>query len=105
MAIKALFRRLPVKLLRDHSFDPIHDVGEWDADEPLAAGRLDLVLAPAADEFNGVAFEGLSYHYEYQSDEAPLFYLLDRASWSSGAGGSASRCSPGPTTARPSPAR
>ena len=78
---RAVFRPLPVKLMRDHSFDPIHDSTDWDADAPSGEGRLDLVLRPATDEFNGVEFEGFSYHYEYESEAVPLFWILDRASW------------------------
>ncbi len=79
--LEARFRRLPVKVLRDHSFDPIHELGDWDQDQVAGTGRLDIVLAPAADEFNGVAFSGFSYHYEYRSKDVPLFWLLDKASW------------------------
>jgi hypothetical protein len=39
------------------------------------------VLRTAKDCFNGVGFEGFSYHYEYTGKDAPLFYLLDLASW------------------------
>ena len=80
----ARFRPLPVKLLRDHSFDPIHELGDWDAPREPGEGRLDLVLRPASDRFEGVAFRGFSYHYEYESRDVPLFYLLDRASWELG---------------------
>ena len=37
----------PVKVLRDHSFDPIHDSGDWDTPRS-ATGELELVLQPAA---------------------------------------------------------
>src|SRR5688572_5016913 len=56
--LEALFRPLPVKLMRDHSFDPIHDLGDWDRDRVAGGGRLDLVLRPARDEFGGLQFEG-----------------------------------------------
>jgi len=79
--LEAHFRPLPVKLLRDHSFDPIHDLGDWDVPPVSGTGRLDLVLRPADDSFEGVAFHGFSYHYEYESASVPLFYLLDFASW------------------------
>jgi hypothetical protein len=75
------FSPLPVKLMRDHSFDPIHDTGDWDAPALLGTGELDLVLRPATDAFNGVACAGFAYHYEYASTTVPLFYLLDMASW------------------------
>lgn len=79
--LEARFRRLPVKVLRDHSFDPIHELGDWDQDPVAGTGLLDIVLTPTADEFNGVAFSGFSYHYEYRSKDVPLFWLLDQASW------------------------
>ena len=79
--LEAVFRPMPVKLMRDHSFDPIHDQGDWDLPAVGGTGRLDLVLKPAADRFNSVAFDGFAYHWEYKSDKVPLFYLLDMASW------------------------
>ncbi len=79
--LQAEFRRLPVKLMRDHSFDPIHELADWDQDQLAGRGRLDIVLAPATDTFNGTRFDGLSYHYEYRSKDVPLFWLLDMASW------------------------
>lgn len=75
------FTPMDVKMLRDHSFDPIHDVADWDVDQAAERGRLDIVLRPATDTFNGVTFAGFSYHYEYRSDEVGIFYLLDLASW------------------------
>jgi hypothetical protein len=78
------FRPLRVKLMRDHSFDPIHDLGDWHKPADAGSGDLDIVLRPAADAFNGVAFEGFSYHYEYGSRNVPIFYLLDQASWELG---------------------
>lgn len=81
LSFKAFFHPLQTKLLRDHSFDPIHYTGDWDSDPSVASARLDLVLRPAKDSFNGVAFDGFSYSYEYNGDEVPLFFLLDKASW------------------------
>lgn len=77
----ARFAPLAVKLMRDHSFDPIHATGDWDQLVPAGEGLLELVLRPARDEFNGIAFSGFSYHWEHSSETVPLFYLLDRASW------------------------
>jgi len=82
--LAAIFRPLPVKLRRDHSFDPIHELGDWDAHHVQAKGRLDLVLRLASDRFGDYDFDGFSYHYEYSSTDVPLFYLLDRASWELG---------------------
>jgi hypothetical protein len=82
--LQALFRPLPVKLMRDHSFDPIHETDDWATEKGAGEGRLDLVLRPARDRFNGVAFTGFSYHYEYLSRDVPIFWLYDRASWELG---------------------
>ncbi len=75
---EAVFTPLPIKMLRDHSLDPIHETGDWDAPE-TRVGRLDVVLAPAADRFGPHEFTGFAYHYEYSSDEVPLFFLHDGA--------------------------
>jgi hypothetical protein len=75
------FRPLQVQLMRDHSFDPIHDLSDWDNDTPAGNGKIDLVLRKANDSFNGIQFGGFSYHYEYESQDVTLFYLFDRASW------------------------
>ena len=77
----AEFSTLPVKLLRDHSFDPIHDLGDWDAPAVAGSGELELVIRLAHDEFNGVAFDGFGYYFDYCSAAIPLFYLLELASW------------------------
>ena len=77
----AEFRPMQVKLMRDHSFDPIHELGDWDTPAVAGTGWLDIVLWPAADSFNGVKFDGFSYHYDYSSDTVPLFYIMDKASW------------------------
>jgi hypothetical protein len=79
--LEALFRRLPVKVMRDHSFDPIHEMGDWDRDTIAGKGRLDLVLRPARDTFNGAPFEGFAYHWEYRSRDVPLYWIMDMASW------------------------
>jgi len=81
VVVDAVFRASETKLLRDHSFDPIHETGDWD-DEPMAGtGTFTLVFTPSADTFNGVAFDGFAYHYEYTSESVPLFYIIDKASW------------------------
>ena len=81
ISLEALFKKLPVKLMSDHSFDPIHELGDWDNDAVAGKGKMDLVLKPTDDEFNGVNFNGFSYHWEYESKNVPLFWLLDKASW------------------------
>ncbi len=79
--VEAQFRPLPVKLMRDHSFDPIHETGDWDKDAASGTGRLDIVIKPAKDRFGGYDFQGFSYCYDYKSDTVPLFYIMDLASW------------------------
>jgi len=77
----ATFRPLPVKLMRDHSFDPIHEARDWDAPVISGSGELEIVLRPARETFDGWACDGFDYHYEYASADTPIFYLLDMASW------------------------
>lgn len=79
--LEAQFRRMPVKVMRDHSFDPIHETGDWGRDMVAGTGRLDLVIKSSRDEFNGVSFVGFSYHWEYRSKDVPLYWLMDQASW------------------------
>lgn len=81
---EAVMQPLEVKLMRDHSFDPIHETNDWNGAQSSRAARLDIVLRPAHDTFNGVEFDGFDYHYEYTSPETPLFYVLDKASWELG---------------------
>ena len=82
--LEAQFRPMPVKVMRDHSFDPIHEIGDWGQDAVAGVGRLDLVIEPARDEFNGVPFTGFAYHWEYRSQDVPLYWLMDQASWELG---------------------
>lgn len=77
----ACFSKLPIKLMRDHSLDPIHELGDWDIHANAGEGQLDIVLQLASDSFGDVTFQGFSYRYEYHSSTVPLFYLLDKASW------------------------
>ncbi|MCL2701293.1 MAG: hypothetical protein FWE88_06325 [Phycisphaerae bacterium] len=81
---RMFFRPMRVKIMRDHSYDPIHDLGDWDTDVLAGSGELDIVLRPASDSFNGVGFEGFSYSYEYRSKDTPIYYLVDQASWELG---------------------
>jgi len=81
ICLTATFQPLEVKLMRDHSFDPIHEKRDWDAPSVAGVGDLTIVLRPAAYSVNGVAFQGFSYQYRYTSADVPLFYLLDKASW------------------------
>jgi len=78
---RMFFRPMRVKMMRDHSYDPIHDLGDWDTDVLAGSGELDIVLRRASDTFNGVGFEGFRYHYEYRGKDTPIFYLLDQATW------------------------
>lgn len=84
VGIRAQFRPAFTKLMRDHSFDPIYETGDWDAERLAGEGQFELVFKPAHDTFNGVAFEGFSYHYEYSSRQVPLFWIMDMASWELG---------------------
>jgi len=81
---RMFFRPMRVKIMRDHSYDPIHDLGDWDTDAIAGHGDLDIVLRPATDCFNGVGFEGFSYSYEYRGKDVPIYYLHDQASWELG---------------------
>ncbi|HYE05826.1 MAG TPA: hypothetical protein VEL07_09955 [Planctomycetota bacterium] len=74
------FAPMDVKILRDHSFDPIHDVADWDADNVVVGAKLDLVLAPASEQLGPWRFAGFSYQWRYQG-AVPLFHLLELASW------------------------
>jgi hypothetical protein len=82
--LTAEFSPMPVKVMRDHSFDPIHELGDWNSPVISGLGEIDIVIKKAADSFNGVEFAGFSYHYEYDSKDIALFYLLDMASWELG---------------------
>lgn len=75
------WRNSLTKLMRDHSFDPIHSTLDWDGEAPQAEANLCLVLQRAATEIGGVPLRGFSYHWEYHSADRPVFFLLDRASW------------------------
>jgi len=70
-----------IRLMRDHSFDPIHDTGDWGKATPSAEGQIELILRPARDSFNGMPCSGFSYHYEYRRIDRGVFYLMDKATW------------------------
>ncbi len=80
----ALLERKPIAEMRDHSLDPIHDLGDWEVNEgPAGYGSLRLVLAPAAETLEGHEFTGFSYQYEYEAGtpDSALYWIMDRASW------------------------
>src|SRR5262249_48200313 len=82
--LKAAFRPLPVRIMRDHSSDPTPALGDCAPSPPVANGhrptaRLDIVLRPAKDAFNGVKFAGFDYRYEYSGKDVPLYYIYDQA--------------------------
>ena len=79
--LQATFHQMPIMLMRDHSFDPMHALTDWEAPVVVGDARLDIVLKEAGDDFGGVEFTGFSYHYEYESESVPIFYLYDRATW------------------------
>jgi len=81
LRLKALFRPAFTKPMWDHSTDPIHETGDWDAPPIAGEGDLSIVFAPAADRIEEVAFEGLSFHYEYSSRNVPLYFIYDMCSW------------------------
>ncbi|HUT12771.1 MAG TPA: hypothetical protein VMY42_19905, partial [Thermoguttaceae bacterium] len=84
LKLEASFRRLPAKVMRDHSFDPIYDTADWDAPASAGTGRMDIVIRTAAECFEGVEFAGFSYHYDYSSADVPLYWIMDYASWELG---------------------
>lgn len=79
--IEATFKESETKQLRDHSLDPIHETGDWDTPAIAGHGIFTLIIRPAHDSFAGVEFDGFSYHYQYDSDDLPLYYIIDKASW------------------------
>ena len=79
--LRAEFQPLEVKLMTDHSLDPIHDTGDWAAPALVGAADIALVIRPARYEVHGVEFTGFEYHYEYSSANVPVFYLMEKASW------------------------
>ncbi|MCX7935020.1 MAG: putative glycoside hydrolase family 15 protein, partial [Planctomycetota bacterium] len=81
IGLAGIFQPLETMKMRDHSFDPIHDTGDWDRPRAVGECRLDLVIRPARDNFHGIAFRGFSYHWEYQSRDIAIYYLMDKASW------------------------
>ena len=84
LKLKASFRRLPAQVMRDHSFDPIHDTADWDDQAAASTARFDIVLRKAADSFAGVKFAGFSYQYDYKSKDVPVYWIMDYASWELG---------------------
>ncbi len=77
---EARFAPSRVKMMRDHSFDPIHTLHDWDRPE-LKTALLDIVFRPASETIDGTTLEGFSYHYDYRSTDVPIFYLFESASW------------------------
>ncbi len=78
---QAIFKPALTRIMRDHSFDPIHDTSDWDTPAQKLAGRLTLVIQPAADAFNHIPCTGFSYHWQWASYTTPLFFLLERSSF------------------------
>ena len=80
--LKPFFKPLQVKLMKDHSLDPIHDTSDWNCENLINGESLFKIIFKATkDEFEDYGFEGFSYCYEYKSKFIPLFYILDKASW------------------------
>jgi len=74
------FTPLDVKLMRDHSMDPIHETADWDKIDTSRASDFSLVIEPGQYENENYKFKGFKYHYEFSGD-MPLFYILERSSW------------------------
>src|SRR4029078_12508930 len=49
LVLQAEFGPLFTKLMRDHSPDPIHDVGDWGQPVVAGQGKLTLVIRPASE--------------------------------------------------------
>ncbi|MEO6102125.1 MAG: hypothetical protein ABIP44_00610 [Pseudoxanthomonas sp.] len=81
IVMQAEFEPMSVKLMKDHSLDPIHELEDWEAPRIAGEGKLTLVLKPADEAIFERFLSGFSYHYEYESKKTPLFYLMDRGSW------------------------
>jgi hypothetical protein len=85
ISTRALFKTALTRIMRDHSFDPIHDTSDWDFPQELNGGTLDLVLRPASDSFHGLPCQGFSYHWEWRGERhLEIFFLLDRSSFELG---------------------
>ena len=84
LQLQVNFTPMITKMMRDHSFDPIYELGDWGENIENKSERLDIVLRAAEDTFTETHFAGFSYHYEYFAENIPLFFLLDRASWEIG---------------------
>jgi hypothetical protein len=69
--------------LRDHSFDPIHQTGDWGGAASAADGVLELVLSACTYGVDGIIGTGFTYQWEYHG-RRPLWWILDRASWELG---------------------
>ena len=81
LQLEVTLSELPIQAMRDHSFDPIHSVSDWDRKPTAGTSRLDLVIRSSHDRFNGTTFSGFSYHWEYSSQKFPIYWIMDMASW------------------------
>lgn len=72
----------PFREKRDSSGDPAFRATSWDA--PGLQADVRVVLEPARDTVDGLAFEGFRYWYEIRSPRAPVHRLLDRQTWELG---------------------
>jgi len=70
----------PIRSMRDHSFDPIHDVSDWDDETVLKENNFSVIIENGEYNNSGYSFDGFTYHYEFNGD-VDVFYLLERASW------------------------
>jgi len=76
----AYYTPLDVKLMRDHSMDPIHETMDWDKVDNSRSTDFSMVIEKGQYENENYKFKGFKYHYEFDGD-TPLFYILERSSW------------------------
>lgn len=81
--LEAELTRKPILVMRDHSFDPVHDLTDWGTETVAGSGQLRLVLQATRETLAGYDFDGFSYRYEYDAadDKSSLYWIMDRASW------------------------
>jgi hypothetical protein len=68
-----------------HTVRNRYNTSDWDAPpQPAEATSLRLVLRPVHRIIGSHCLKGFSYQYLYQSDEIPVYKLLDRSTWEPG---------------------
>jgi len=69
-----------VLTMRDHSFDPIHNMDDWDDTPVLKTNALSIVIEKGSYHNSGYDFYGFSYYYEFFGD-VEMYHILERSSW------------------------